>query len=431
MAKTNYSADSIKVLHGLEGIRERPDMYIGSMTTGVMHLVKEAVDNSIDEFLNGYATYVEVEIDTKANTIKVKDDGRGMPIDMHPVEKKPTLEVLFTNIHAGGKFNDKTAFKVSSGRNGVGIKAISALSESLLVRSCTSTDYYGSITAIGKMTFSKGIIKEPFKKFKNTNNEHGTTIEFKPDKEIFGEYSKFDPELIKNNLEQRTYSNAGLKVIFIVDGKKSVFQHEKGINDYLDVLTTDKKDLSEPFFYNFEDNGNEYEVLFKYINTDVEDFHSFVNGIKVGGGTQETGFKTSLSNIMIKYINEKKLLPKDLKEINKEDIRKGLVCIINIRHTNPNFKSQTKDELTNPEILGLMIKKTNQSLSEWIEGNEKTVKFIAQRIIKFAKARLNTEKYIQKNIIKASSSGIEYSKKFVDCATDDPEKKRVYIAEGD
>lgn len=429
--KSSYSDDSVKVLHGLEGIRERPDMYIGSIPNGVQHLLKEAVDNGIDEFLNGYATKIEVTLDTKTNTVTVSDNGRGMPIGIHPTEKKPTLEILFTKIHAGGKFNDKTAFKVSSGRNGVGIKAISALSKNLSVVSCVTTDFEGSTTGKGKMKFEKGIITEEFKKYKNEKNLHGTTLTFSPDPEIFGEYTNFNSEEIRENLEQRTFSNAGLKIVFTVDGKKEVFYHKDGIHEYLEILTNKFKDISEPFFYNFTDNGNEYEILFKYVNTDTENFFSFVNGIKVGGGTQESGFKMSLTSIMNKFINEKKLLPKDVKEINSDDIRKGLFCVINIRHKNPNFKSQTKDELTNPEILGLVQKMSNQSLSEWIDKYEKTVKFIATRIVKFAKARLNTDKYIQKNIIKASSSGAEYSKKFTDCATTDPARKRVYVAEGD
>ena len=430
MAKKSYSAESIKVLHGLEGIRTRFDMYIGGIETGVMHCVKEAIDNSVDEFINGYATTIQVTIDTKKNTITVHDDGRGMPIDMHPTEKKPTLEVLFTNIHAGGKF-DKSSFKVSAGKNGVGVKTLSALCKNLIVESYTTKKFHGSETGIGHIEFSQGKITVPFKKLTNKNNVHGTIITFTPDEEIFKEYSKLNPELIKENLELRTYSNAGLKAVLIVDGKKSVFQHKNGIKDYINDITTNIKSLTEPYFYEFEDNGNSYEVLFKYINTDTEVFHSFVNGLKIGGGTQETGFKQSLTSIITKYVNDNKLLPKDIKELNPDDIRKGLVCIINIRHTNPSFKSQTKDELTNPEVRGLMMKQSNQNLIEWIDKNPKVVKDIANRIIKFAKSRLNTEKYVQKNIIKSSGSGIEYSKKFVDCVTTDPEKKRVYIVEGD
>lgn len=429
--KDKYSGESVNVLHGLEAIRARYDMYCGGVEKAVFHIVKEAIDNSVDEFINGYATYVKVEIDTKKNSIKISDNGRGMPIDMHPTEKKPTLEILFTKIHAGGKFDNKTAFKSSSGKNGVGTKCIAALSKSLKVRSYTTTEFHGSLTGVGTLAFDMGRITSPFKKGKNPENKHGTILEFIPDETIFGEFALLNPDEIRDNLEQRTFSNAGLKSILIVDGKKTIFQHKNGIKDFINIITKDLKTLSEPYYYSFKEEENEYEVLFKYANVDTENFYSFVNGIKVSGGTQETGFKMSLTSTINKYIADNKMLPKDIKELNADDIRKGLFCIINIRHVKPSFKSQTKDELTNPEVKGILQKNTNQNLSEWIDKNPKVVKAIANRIIKFAKARINTEKYIQKNIIQSSSTGIEYSKKFVDCATTDPEKKRVYITEGD
>lgn len=428
----NYSGESVKVLKGLEGIRLRYDMYVGSMETGAFHILKEAIDNSIDEYLNEFATQVTVEYNSETNMVKISDNGRGIPIDIHPTEHVPTLELLFTNIHAGGKF-DKNSFKVSNGKNGVGIKAINALSSYLRVTSYRSKDYHSPETASGTIEFSRGKVVKPFKKLTNKKNIHGTIIEFIPDEKIFKEFSKLNPEEIEENLELRTYSNAGLKAIWINDNKKKSFYHKDGIIDYIKTLV--EKPLCDPFYYSFNeitDLGiNQYEVVFQYGNTDKEVIESFVNGLKTNGGTHETGFKMGLTTKMNDYIKENKLLPKDIKNIESDDIRKGFYCVINIRHTNASYKGQTKDELSNPEIRGLMQKQANINISEWMDRNKNKVKDIAIRIVKFAKGRENLKKSVSKIITQTDNSGLNFSKKFIDCASEDPKEKRIYLAEGD
>lgn len=425
MTKTKYTGENIKILKGLEGIRMRYDMYVGSRDTAAFHLVKEALDNCVDEYINGHATQISVDLDTKTNIIKILDNGRGLPIDIHPTENKPTMEVLFTNLHSGGKF-DKDSFKVSSGKNGIGIKAINALSDMLKITSIRDYNTYS-------MEFSKGIKVSDMTKGKSKINlEHGTLIEFRPDKEILGEYSILDVEQIRENLEIRTYSNAGLKISFKYDGKEEVFYHENGIRDYLDKLS--KKPICDNLYFDYKDNeGNFYEVAMNYDNTTEETFKSFVNGINTSKGTHETGFKMALSSVFIDYIKKNNILPKKFEnmEIKGDDVRQGINCIINIRHIAAEYKGQTKDELSNPEILGVMRKITNTKLGEFLSSNQEMAKKLSNRIIAFAKGRLEANKIKDKIInINSSSAGLSFSAKFNDCESNNPEECEIFITEG-
>ena len=326
----NYSDDSIIVLEGLEGIRKRFDMYVGSKDTASFQLVKEVVDNSVDEALNGYATKITVEYFPVTNRVVIEDDGRGLPTGMHTKMKKPTIEVLFTYLHAGGKFN-KHSFKVSGGKNGIGVKATNALSKDLLVESFRDGEHF-------TMKFNQGKVVEQLKKVGSTT-KHGTKISFTPDDEILGEYAKLEPAILKEELDKRAYINAGLIIELKIGKQTTKFVHENGIEDYLRDMNKDP--MSEIIGFEFDDkNHNNYQVVFNYANGTGETIKSFVNGIVTSKGTHETGFKTGLTNAMIDFIKKNNLLPKKLEglEIKGDDVREGLFAILNLKHVAPEFK---------------------------------------------------------------------------------------------
>ena len=443
-----YSAKNISVLEGLDAIRKRYSMYVGGKDTAPFHLFKEVVDNSVDEYLNGYADLIEVHYNSNENRVTVIDNGRGMPIDDMKVKGKikSALEVLFTELHAGGKFN-KDSFKTSAGMNGVGLKAVSALSSNLKVTSYKAKGYYwDNASAEGKIEFSKGKIISPFEIKNLKKGSHGTIVSFIPDESIFEEYAKLDVEEMMKNLEMRTYCNAGLKISFTVDdGKKisKLFYHENGIKDYMELLV--EKSLCDPLYFNFTDHyhiededekgniidlDNEYEIIMQYGNTDKENIICFVNGINASG-VAITGFRQAITQSFNNFMKENNLYTKEIKTVDGEDIRKGLYCIINILHGNAFYKSQTKDELSNPEVRGVVQKATNEALKEWFEKDKTKAKELANRMIKFAKGRENAKKYSEKVINETDKLGLNHSKKYYDCATNDPDKKRLYIVEGD
>lgn len=429
--KQVYSNEGVKVLHGLEAIRQKSDMYIGGRGGGTVHLLKEVLDNSSDEFLNGYADKVVIEYFSDKNLFRVTDNGRGMPIDWHKAENKPTLEVLLTNIHASGKF-DKSNYSSSAGKNGVGLKAVNALSTFFKVRSYTDKKFYQTETAIGSIEFSRGKVTEEFTKTKNDTGFHGTVVEWIADEKVFKEFAKPDLQMIRDIIDIRTYCCPGLKIIFDVDGKKETYLHKNGLIDYIKERV--KSPLCEPHKFTFEEEATEgkniYEIIFQFGNSDEDVITSFVNGIKVSGGTHETGFKTALTNTFNKYIKNNGMLPKELKEISADDIRCGFYCTINIRHTEPEFYGQTKDQLSNPSLQGLFVKQTNSEVAAWLDKNKQAAKNICNRIIKLAKARNNAKKNIEK-IISTGSSTLNFSRKYVDCVTNDPDIKEVFICEGD
>lgn len=423
--ESNYTGENIKVLKGLEAVRMQYDMYVGSKDEAAIHLFKEGTDNSVDEYINGHATEIDVNLDQKKNIIRITDNGRGLPVDMHKTEKKPTIEVLFTNLHSGGKF-DKDSFKVSSGKNGIGIKAINALSDYLKVISVRNGYMH-------HMEFSKGKVVKEFKKEKNTTGlKRGTIIEFRPDETIFEEYAKLDPEVIKQNLEVRTYSNAGLKITFTCGKDKVVYHNENGIVDYIDKINP--KPISDTIYFDHTDKaGNFYEVALNYSNTTGETIKSFVNGINTSKGTHETGVKRALTTVFIDFIKNNNLLPKKLEkiEIKGDDVRQGLNCVINLRHTAAKYKGQTKDELSNPEVLGVMVKVSAESLNEFLAQNPDEGKKIANRIIAFAKGRTEANKIKDKIVsISSGSSGLSFSEKFNDCTLNDPALCEIFICEG-
>ncbi|ALN97756.1 DNA topoisomerase [Bacillus phage vB_BpuM-BpSp] len=418
-----YNEDSIVVLEGLEGIRTRFDMYVGGKDTASFHLVKEVVDNSIDEVLNDFATKINVEYIEKDNKIIIEDDGRGLPVEKHKKLKKPTIEILFTEIHSGGKF-DKNSFKVSGGKNGVGVKATNALSESLIVESFYKGHHY-------KIEFSRGKVVKPLEKL-GTTKKSGTKVTFIPDSTIFGDYAKLDPNILKEELDKRTYINAGLTINFKYGKEKLKFYHENGIKDYLTALNDDP--LSDIIEFKFDDKDlNNYHVVFNYANKDEEHIKSFVNGIATSKGTHETGFKTGLTTAILEYIRSNNLLNKknEKLEIKGEDIRSGLFTIINLKHTLPEFKSQTKDELSNTDVIGVMKVKTHESTLDWLNKNPESAKKICNRIIAFAIGRKEANAIKDKIIkVNSGSSGLSFMASFYDCDNRDINENEIIVIEG-
>jgi DNA gyrase subunit B len=427
MAKTKvtnqYNDDSITVLEGLEGIRKRFDMYVGGKDSASFHLVKEVVDNSVDEVLNNFATKISVEYIESKNLVVIEDDGRGLPTGMNTKLKKPTIEVLFTHLHAGGKF-DKNSFKVSGGKNGIGVKATNALSEYLLVESFHNGEHYS-------MEFSKGKVVKKLAKIGKTK-KHGTKISFTPDTEILGEFATINIDQLKEELNKRAYINAGLVIELKVGKEKITYVHENGIEDYLTDLNP--KPVNEIIGFDFDDSkGNNYQVVFNYANETGENIRSFVNGIVTSKGTHEQGFKTGLTTAMLDFIKNHNLIPKKLEglEIKGEDIREGLYAIINLKHVAPEFRGQVKDELSNSDVLGELKKMTHDQTTEWLDKNPEVGKKIATRVIAFAKGRKEANAIKDKIIkVNSGSSGLSFMATFTDCDSRDISKNEVIIIEG-
>jgi DNA gyrase subunit B len=420
----NYGDDAVNVMDGLEAIRKQSmDMYVGGKDTASFHLVKEVVDNSIDEVLNGYASRIWVTYFPKLNKIVIEDNGRGLPTGMNSKLKKPTIEVLFTMLHAGGKFN-KDAFKVSGGKNGVGVKATNALSSDLLVESFRDGEHY-------TMKFSRGKVVEQLKKV-GTTKKRGTKISFVPDEDVLGEFAIINQELLKQELNQRTYINAGLVIELTIDKETTTYVHENGIEDFLNDMNKDP--MTDIIGFEFgDDKGNEYQVVFNYANGTGETIRSFVNGIATSKGTHETGFKTGLTNAMTDFIKTNNLVPKKLDglEIKGEDIREGLFAVLTIKHLAPQFKGQVKDELSNTDVLGELRKVTQEQTSEWLNENPEIAKKIANRIVAFAKGRKDANA-IKDKIVKVSSgsSGLSFDENFADSDSRDLSKNEIIIIEG-
>lgn len=427
---SNYTGENIKVLDNMTAIRNRAAMYIGStdkvpgVLSAVDILYKECIDNSVDEFLNGYLNEsIIIEYVKDENKLIVRDSGRGLPTDIHPKFKIPTMEVLLTMTHSGGKF-DKNSFKVSAGLNGVGIKCVNALSKYLKVTSTRDGYDY-------TMEFEKGKKVSDLKKTKTKNKfKSGTTFEFIPDDSVF-EDSSLDMDLIEEDLKNRAYVNAGLKILYKNGDTTKTYFNENGIKDYIEILN--RHPICPTLYYNFSDNGNEYEVVMNYQNTDDEIIKSFVNGIKVTG-VCETGFKQSLTSCFTSYINTNNMIPKKLGniEIKGEDIRMGLVCLINIRHANPHYSNQTKDSINNSDVLSCVKKETNRVVAEWLKNNNETSKKLCNRIIAFSKGRDEANKYKDKVIsVNNGSASLHFSSKLKDCTGNDPSKNEIFLVEGD
>jgi DNA gyrase subunit B len=428
--KSNYGADNIQVLEGLEAVRKRPAMYIGDVgPKGLHHLVYEVVDNSIDEALAGYAKHIEVFINTD-NSITVSDDGRGIPTDIHPKEKKSALEVVMTVLHAGGKF-DKDTYKVSGGLHGVGVSCVNALSTTLIATVHRDGKVYQQEYSCGKPLYDVKVVGD--------TDKRGTTVHFKPDGSIFytTEYS-FDT--LSNRLRELAYLNKGIRLNLTdlrveegVEPRSESFYSEEGLKEFIIYLdNTREKIMPEPIYAEGEKQGIPIEIAFQYNAGYSENLHSYVNNINtIEGGTHVAGFRRGLTRTLKSYADKEGLL-KNLKfEISGDDFREGLTGVISVKVAEPQFEGQTKTKLGNNEVMGAVDVCVGEILGNYLEENPKDAKAIVNKVILAATARHAARKAREMVQRKGAMSGMGLPGKLSDCSSTDPSKCEIYLVEGD
>ncbi len=432
MSAKDYDAESIKVLEGLEGVRKRPAMYIGSTgKDGLHHLVYEAVDNSVDEALAGYCKNITITIN-KDGSCSVEDDGRGIPVEIHPQFKIPAVEVALTKLHAGGKF-DKKSYMISGGLHGVGISCVNALSKRLIVSIKRDGNIY-------EMEFSRGITKTKLKTVGKTKDkdETGTTVTFYPDEEIFSTLS-FDYKVLETRLREVAFLNAGLKINLVdeVKDKKEVFQYNGGLVEFVKWVNGSKEVLHKPVYFKRDEkeSGTSIEVAVQYNSSYNENIFGFVNTINtVEGGTHVAGFKTALTRVINDYAKKKGLLKAGKNgesSLSGDDVREGLTVIISLKIPHPQFEGQTKTKLGNSEIKGQVDSIVTSALAEYFEENPAIAKRIADKSLEAAKARLAAKKAKELVRRKSAFSLGGLPGKLADCSSKKSEDSELYIVEGE
>ena len=426
---TNYTAKDITVLEGLEPVRKRPGMYIGGVdASGLHHLLWEIVDNSVDEAMNGHCDRIDVTLHADGETITVKDNGRGIPVDMHGKYKKPALELILTTLHAGGKFESKNYYH-SGGLHGVGASVVTALSDRFTVR--VKRD-----GAEWEQTFSQGKASSKLKKLGNARGS-GTTIEYHPDGEIFPSI-KHDPKLIAERLEAKAYLHKGLTVTFANEakgGESFNWHYEDGIRAYLDKLLTTgtkKRVPAEVFYAEREGDGPRIECALAWTEDTSEGVSSFVNSIPTSaGGTHENGLKSGMVKAVRNYLDVHNLIPRGL-QIAAEDVREGVVGLLSCFIPEPQFQGQTKERLNNPELTPAVDGFVRSALENWLNGNRSSAEAISARVILAARARTASRaaaKEVQRKT--AVSHRLNLPGKLADCSSTDPSESELFLVEGD
>ncbi|MBB6629900.1 DNA topoisomerase (ATP-hydrolyzing) subunit B [Clostridium algidicarnis] len=419
-----YEASQIQVLEGLEAVRKRPGMYIGSTSVrGLHHLVYEIVDNSIDEALAGYCTHIEIVIN-EDNSVTVSDDGRGMPVGMHPKMGKPAVEVIMTILHAGGKFGGG-GYKVSGGLHGVGASVVNALSEV-----CEVTVKREGF--IWKQSFGRGLAKSPLEKIGETE-ETGTMVYFKPDPLIFEEID-FDFDILSKRLREVAFLNKGIKISFEdkrVD-KKDQYQYEGGIKSFVSYLNRNKQALHpEPIYVEGVKDDYMVEIALQYNDGYTENIFSFANNIDtVEGGTHLIGFKSALTRVFNDYARKFGLLKEADKNLSGDDIREGLTAVVSVKLTDPQFEGQTKTKLGNSEVRGIVDNIMGEGVSTYLEENPLVGKIVIEKGLLAARAREAARKareLTRKSVLERTS----LPGKLADCSSKDPLECEIYIVEGD
>ncbi|WP_457560050.1 DNA topoisomerase (ATP-hydrolyzing) subunit B [Caminibacter sp.] len=424
MAK--YGAESIKVLKGLEAVRKRPGMYIGDTgVKGLHHLIYEVVDNAIDEAMAGFANEIKVKVN-KDGSVTISDNGRGIPVDIHPDEKIPAATVVLTVLHAGGKFDNKT-YKVSGGLHGVGVSVVNALSKKLIMTIKRNGKIY-------RQKFERGKPVTELEVVGNTNRT-GTTIQFWPDEEIF-ETTKFSSDILRKRLKELAYLNPNITIYFEneIDGVKEVYHFEGGIKDFVKTLTN-KECITEVIYYNEhysdEEKSLDVEVALCYDTGYDEKVLSFVNNIRTpDGGTHESGFKAGLSKAIINYINKNMKLKENIK-ITGDDVKEGLNAIVSVKMSEPQFEGQTKGKLGSSYVKPIVQKVTYEYLTRYFEENPNTAKTIAEKAIAAAKSRIAAKKARDLTRKQAKVGVGTLPGKLADCQTKNPEEAELYLVEGD
>ena len=434
--KNNYQADSIKVLKGLEAVRKRPGMYIGDTDdgTGLHHMVYEVVDNSIDEALAGFCKNIYVKINSDG-TVTVRDDGRGIPVDIHKGEKKSAAEVIMTQLHAGGKF-DHNSYKVSGGLHGVGVSVVNALSENLKLEIYRDGKIY-------YIEFQNGEAKAPLK-VRGKSKETGTKITFKPSKEIFSSI-KFSEKILIKRMRELAFLNKGIKITFIDASQKkeklTEFKFDGGIIEFVDFLDQKREklknkngnDLFKKPIYIEGQNGNiKIGCSLKWNASYSEEVFPYTNNIfQKDGGTHLLGFRSALTRVVNKYANENNLLKKSKFTISGDDIKEGLTCVLSIKIPDPKFSSQTKDKLVSSEVRMIVETVINEKLSIWFDQNPSVAKIILSKVIQAAMAR-DVARKARENVRRKGAlelSGLPG--KLADCQIGKQEGTELFIVEGD
>ena len=426
--KDSYDSSSIQVLEGLEAVRKRPGMYIGSTgPRGLHHLVWEIVDNSVDEALAGYCNEINVEIKDD-NVIVVKDNGRGMPTDLHPKTKVSATETIFTVLHAGGKF-DSSSYKVSGGLHGVGASVVNALSEWLEV-------YVKRGGGVFHQKYHRGHPETKLEKI-DTTNETGTTVIFKPDGEIFKETLIFDYELLRQRLQELAFLNKGIKLT-IKDSrnteniKSEEYLYMGGISEYVKYLNKNKKALhSDVIVIDEEVEGSKIEIAFQYTEEYSCVIKSFTNNIiNQEGGTHEDGFRTSLTRILNNYGKSSNIFKKE-EIFTGDDVIEGLTAIVSCKISDPQFEGQTKTKLGNTEVRRIVSQAMTDKLEAYLLENPSTARMIVEKGVLALRARIAAKKAREATRRKSPLDMIGFASKLADCRTKDPALAEMYIVEGD
>jgi DNA gyrase subunit B len=427
MASANYTAKDITVLEGLEPVRKRPGMYIGGVgSAGLHHLVWEVLDNSIDEAMNGYAANIVVTLHEDGSSVTVEDDGRGIPVDKHPATKKSALEVIFTVLHAGGKFEHGN-YKTAGGLHGVGASVVNALSKELVAT--VKRD-----GAAWEMRFKQGKPTGPLKKVGPARGT-GTTVYFHPDAAIFPKI-EFDPAIIRERLEVASYLHKGVKVVFDdrTTNTRSVFEHSEGIVDYLKVIVGSRgaKAVHDTPFVIAKDEGLRLDLALQWTESTDEHLRSYVNGIPTGsGGTHENGLRGGIGKAVRNFIDTHNLSPKGV-TLTAEDIREGLTGVLSVFVQEPQFQGQTKDRLNNPELVSAVDAVVRPALEHWLNHNISMAEAIVARIILAARAREASRAAQAEVSRKSATSGrLNLPGKLSDCTNPTSEGSELFVVEGD
>ena len=425
---SEYSADQIQILEGLEAVRKRPGMYIGSTSVrGLHHLVYEIVDNSVDEALAGYCSHIEVQINAD-NSITVQDDGRGIPVDIQKKAGLPAVEVVFTILHAGGKFGGG-GYKVSGGLHGVGASVVNALSEWLEVEICRDGKVYKQRYERGKTMYPLKVVGEC------APDKHGTRVVFLPDKEIFEE-TVYDYDTLKVRLRETAFLTKNLKITLRDDREvkhEKTFHYEGGIKEFVTYLNRSNEKLYEPVIYCEGIKDKVFvEVAMQHNDSYTDNIYTFVNNINTPeGGTHLAGFKSALTKTFNDYAKKNKLLKENEPALSGEDIREGLTAIISVKIEEPQFEGQTKQKLGNSEARAAVDAIVSEQLTYFLEQNPAVAKIICEKSILAKRARDAARKAREMTRRKSALDGMALPGKLADCSDKNPENCEIYIVEGD
>ena len=425
-AKGKYGAENIKILEGLEAVRKRPGMYIGSTgPRGLHHLVWEIVDNSIDEAMAGHATTILVELEP-GDIVRVEDDGRGIPTGIHPKSGKAAVETILTTLHAGGKF-DSDSYKVSGGLHGVGASVCNALSDWLEVTVYQNGNIYQQEYKQGAPLYDLKIVGE--------SKKTGTTMRFHADKEIFTETIVYDYETIRARLQQIAYLNRGISItirdVRVKEPTENTYKYDGGISEYVEFLNSGKELIhKEIISFEAEMEGIIAEVAMQYNTGYNTSLYSFANNINTHeGGTHEEGYRSTLTRLLNNYGRDKNIFKKD-EALTGEDTREGLTAIISVKHPDPQFEGQTKTKLGNSEVRRIVAQITSDGLERFMNENPTSAKTIIEKALLASRARLAAKKAREATRRKNPLDSLGFASKLADCRTKDPAASEIYIVEG-